>query len=767
MPEVAMRIGRLVVVVGLLVGVLPPLSAQAAAGPPQVVPALQQWTAGTGTYTFTGTSRVVTDTAYASQLATTAAVFTGDLRAQVGRAVSSVVGSASAVQAGDVFLTLGSTDAGLGTEGYRLTIAASITIQAAADAGAFNGTRTVLQLLSHGPSAPAGTARDWPVAKQRGLMVDNGRKYYSLIFLRNQVRQLAYLKQNVLHLHLSDDQGFRVESTTHPEVVSAQHYTKAQMAELAAFAARYHVTIVPEIDMPSHLNAVLAAHTDLRLVGADGTVNAGKLDISKAAARQLATDLVNEYLPLFPGNVWHVGADEYLSQAQYANYPQLVSYAQATYGAGATGQDAFLGFVNSIDSIVRAAGKTLRMWNDGIFGAHNVTLRSDIQIDYWSANGTSPAQFLAAGHQVLNSNDTYLYYVLGKNWKPNPSTIYTSFTASLFQDGSSVPVSDPGFLGTSLSIWCDVPSGETEAEVAAHIMPSEQALAQVTWGSPKPAPDYTGFQVLAAAVGQAPGQDGLARPTPTSSFVTYSTYWPSNMVDGNAGTFFWAGRAVAVGDTVGVDLGVARPVTGVRVAMANTASPNDYMHAAVLEYSSDAVSWSSLGTFTNQATVQATPSGGVTARYVRLRSTSAQTYWLVVDEFTVTVRSAATAQTSLTAYQTYAASNLVDGDTTTWFWSNGAPPVGGYAGVDLGAARTIGPVDVLMANGASPNDYLHAGVLESSTDGTAWTQLATFSGHNEITATPAVGTTARYVRIRGTAAQTYWLVADEFVVSPG
>jgi hexosaminidase len=760
------RIGRVVVVVGLLVGGLAPRPAQAAAGPPQVVPALQQWTGGTGTFSFIGTSRVVTDATYASQLAPTAAVFASDLGALVGRTVSSVVGSASAVQAGDLFLTLGSTDAGLGTDGYRLTVGPSMTVQAAADAGAFNGTRTVLQLLAHGLSAPAGTARDWPVAKQRGLMVDNGRKYYSLIFLRNQIRQLAYVKQNVLHLHLSDDQGFRVESTTHPEVVSAQHYTKAQIADLVGFAARYHVTIVPEIDMPSHLDAVLASHTDLRLVGADGTVNAGKLDISKAAARQLATDLVNEYLPLFPGNVWHVGADEYLSQAQYANYPQLVSYAQATYGAGATGQDAFLGFVNSIDSIVRAAGKTLRMWNDGIFGAHNVTLRSDIQIDYWSANGTSPAQFLAAGHQVLNSNDSYLYYVLGKNWKPNPATIYASFTANLFQDGSSVAVTDPGFLGTSLSIWCDIPSGETEGEVAAHILPSEQVLAQVTWGSPKPASDYTGFQALAASVGQAPGPDGLARPTPTSSFVTYSTYWPANMVDGNAATFFWAGRPVVAGDTVGVDLGAARPVTGVRVAMANSASPNDYMHATVLEYSSDGVGWSSLGTFTNQATVQANPSGGVTVRYVRLRSTAAQTYWLVVDEFTVTIRPAATAQTSLTAYQTYAASNLVDGDTTTWFWSNGAPPVGGYAGVDLGATRAIGSVDVLMANGASPSDYVHAGVLEYSTNGTTWTQLATFSGHNEVTASPAAGTAARYVRVRSTAAQTYWLVVDEFVVSP-
>src|SRR5262249_44821047 len=214
--------------------------------------------------------------------------------------------------AGDVFLTLGSTDTGLGTDGYRLSVGTSITVQAGADAGAFNGTPTVLQLLSHKLTAPGGTARDWPGAQQRGLMVDNGRKYYSLIFLRNQIRQLAYVKQNVLHLHVSDDQGFRLASSTHPEVVSAQHYTKAQIADLVAFATRYHVMIVPEIDMPSHLTAVLASHTDLRLVGTDGTVNPGKLDISKAAARQLAIDLVNQYLPLVSGNCLHAAADEHL-----------------------------------------------------------------------------------------------------------------------------------------------------------------------------------------------------------------------------------------------------------------------------------------------------------------------------------------------------------------------------------------------------------------------------------------------------------------------
>jgi len=207
---------------------------------------------------------------------------------------------------------------------------------------------------------------------------------------------------------------------------------------------------------------------------------------------------------------------------------------------------------------------------------------------------------------------------------------------------------------------------------------------------------------------------------------------------------------------------VPRPVTGVHVVMAKSSSPNDYLHSAVLEYSVDGATWSSLGSF-GQASIQATTN--VIARYVRLRSTAAQTYWVVVDEFAVTVRPAAAPLTNLPTYQTFAPANFVDGDVTSWFWSNGAPPVGGYVTVDLGAARTIGAIDLLMAKDSSINDYLHSGVLESSVDGANWTVLASFSGHNEITVTPPAGSTARYVRARNTGSQIYWLVADEFLVS--
>jgi N-acetyl-beta-hexosaminidase len=104
-----------------------------------------------------------------------------------------------------------------------------VTVDARADAGAFYGTRSLLQLIKQAPTIPAGVGRDWPSKPERGLMVDNGRKYFSVGWLRNHVKDLAYLKLNYFHLHVSDNLGFRLESTTHPEVVSAQRYTKQEI----------------------------------------------------------------------------------------------------------------------------------------------------------------------------------------------------------------------------------------------------------------------------------------------------------------------------------------------------------------------------------------------------------------------------------------------------------------------------------------------------------------------------------------------------------
>jgi hypothetical protein len=502
-----MRLIRSVLAAALLAAVAVAVAAAPAraAGGLNVLPAVQRWIPGTGSYHFGVGTRLVLDPRFAAGLADTAATTADDIAAQRGVRPAVVTGDIGSVAPGDVHLSLDSTDSELGDEGYQLTVGAEVRVSAGTVAGAFAATRTLLQLLRQATVIPAGTARDWPRYRERGLMVDSGRKYFSVAWLASHIRELSYLKMNVFHWHLSDNLGFRLESTGHPEVVSAQHYTKQEVRNLLAVAARYHVVVVPEIDVPGHMDALLLHHPELKLTSASGVPSSGKIDITKPAAQTFVADLINEYLDLFPAPVWHAGADEYLTPQQYPDYPQIQQYARTHYGAGASPADAFLGFVNYLDRLVAGKGRRLRIWNDGLRGGVNVTVNPDIEVEYWSANGMSAAALAAAGHPMLNARSDFLYYVLGNGaHRADPAAMYAGFAPNLFA-GSAFADADPHVRGAEMAIWCDLPNGQDEAQVARWVSPALRVLAQLVWGSPRPATGYADFAALGTAVGHAPG----------------------------------------------------------------------------------------------------------------------------------------------------------------------------------------------------------------------------------------------------------------------
>ncbi|MFK0232659.1 family 20 glycosylhydrolase [Streptomyces vinaceus] len=603
--------------------------AQAAAGPPQTVPALRQWTAAAGAYAFTGSSRIVVDPAYTAQLSDEAATFAEDLGALAGRPVSVVTGSASA---GDIALSLG--DPGLPAEGYRLTVGQSLAVRAATDTGAFYATRTVLQLLRQSSSVPAGTAVDWPAKAERGLMIDQGRKFFTVDWVEQHIKELAYLKLNYFHFHLSDTFGFRLESSTHPEIVSADHYSKQDIADLVALGRKYHVTIVPEIDTPGHMNAVLAAHPELRLKNSSGAASPDFIDLSLPASYTLIKDLVNEYLPLFPAPYWHIGADEYVTD--YAKYPQLLSYARAHYGAGATAKDTYYGFVNWADDLVRAAGKTTRMWNDGIkAGDGTVRPHAAILVEYWYSYGLTPEQLAAAGHTVANESWTPTYYVLG-GAKPDTKWMYETWTPDRFEGGATLsdPSKNPGSL---LHVWCDNPGAETQDQIAAGIMYPLRALAQQTWGSPKPAATYDAFVPVAAAIGHNPAWPGLAQPgnlarsRPTTASSTETAAFPASLAtDGDPGTR-WS-SAYADPQWLQVDLGSGQAVS--RVVLRWEAA---YGKAFQIQLSDDAATWRTVyATTTGAGGVQELTGLSGSGRYIRVYGTKRGTaYGYSLHEFEV------------------------------------------------------------------------------------------------------------------------------------
>ncbi len=312
-----------------------------------------------------------------------------------------------------------------------------MTISAPADAGVFYGTRTLKQAVHDGGTAPEGVVRDEPAKERRGFMLDIARKHYDAEWIKDRIRELGDLKFNELGLHFSDDQGFRIESDSHPEVVSADHLTKAQVKEIVDLAAERHIEVVPEIDSPGHLGAVIAAHPDLQLRNAQGTPTRGAIDISKAESAEIVDDLLNEYADVFPGSQWHLGGDEYqaltVSDPQ-ASYPQLAAAARERYGPGATVADLTTGWLDDRARTVRAHDRTPRAWNDGFFRDTSVRPAAGLQVAYWTGKeigARQPVEYLAAGREVINYNDEFLYYVLGEPQTfvyPTGERIYEQWT---------------------------------------------------------------------------------------------------------------------------------------------------------------------------------------------------------------------------------------------------------------------------------------------------------------------------------------------------
>ncbi len=475
---------------------------------PQTIPSLRQWTSRPGSsYTFRVTSRVVIDTRNADQLSTVGAVLADDLKTLTGSTIGVLTGSADKLRDGDLFLELGPVDPAMGYEGYRLDVGSAIIISAESETGCFEGTRTVLQLLRQSRAIPGGTASDWPMYRERALMVDIGLKFFSLAWLKNQIRDLSYLKFNQFHLHLSDDLGYRLESATHPEIVASEHYTKDDIRDLVAFASRYHVTIIPEIDMPAHMASMLGPHPELQLVSSSGEPRGTAIDLTQKAAYQFMQDIIEEDLPLFPGPYWHLGGDEYLIESEIGDYTQLSAYARAHFGPNAGGWDTYFAFVNWADGLVRSRNKVLRVWNDQLLSGSTVKVNSDVIIDHWiGPRDPDPQALVKEGHGIMNSNEDFLYYVLGGT-HPDPEHIYRDFRVNDFAGGKRIASGDPQLLGAQLAIWADHPDAESESGIADGIMASLRAVSEVNWGSRRSMSDYTRFQQITAKVGRAPGYE--------------------------------------------------------------------------------------------------------------------------------------------------------------------------------------------------------------------------------------------------------------------
>ncbi len=476
-------------------------AAATASGAPAVLPSLRQWTGRTGSFHLTPGSRIVVDS---SALWATATTFRDDLALETGHRLRVQTGEA---RAGDVVLAL-RHDASLGGEGYRLDSGRQLEITAPTDTGVFYGTQTVEQILKadpHRARVPHGSARDWPNFGERAQMLDVGRKFYPMSYLRSQIRTMAWEKLNTFHLHLSDWEGFRIRLPQFPGLAAAQSYTPAQLRDLQAYAARYHVTIVPEVDLPSHATAFTHWDPTLRFSCHSldyshwpGAQYGGwVMNITSPHTRTFVHDLLAAVIPIFNGKVFHIGGDEYPYDADQAACPELVAY-QHQRGFAYTG-DVFTNFFNTLDTQVRSYGKTTEMWEWWDFNNQKTSIKpnKDIIIDSWVNN--DPSGLAAQGYRVVGTPEQVLYVSAGFGQKPGDYGY-----VDLQKVYETYPFDHPaGVIGYRVSRWSDQAETQSPQWLDFFARRPLQILAERLWGGPRSSSVWQ-FLGRADAIGDPP-----------------------------------------------------------------------------------------------------------------------------------------------------------------------------------------------------------------------------------------------------------------------
>jgi hexosaminidase len=450
---------------------------------PAVVPSLQEWQGREGTTVFGPATRLVISQ---EDLSGIAGVIASDFGQLTGTVPEVAKGEP---HPGDISLVLDPAFPQPGEEAYAIDAGEHLVITARTPLGLLRGSRTLLQVLSQSPSRdrfPRGKAIDFPKYRTRGLTLDVSRKFYTIGYLRRLVRDLAWFKLNVLHLHLTDDQAFRLESETYPGLAASDgHYTKQEFRELIELGKSCGVTVVPEINGPGHVGTILRYRPELGSHGAFDLRNPGGMEFMK--------NLWSEYLdpanPTFTGPLVHIGTDE-------VETPNPED------------KERVRDWMNQIFAHVRSHGKEARAWGGLDRYSGTTVVDKQLQIDLWNWGWGNAATSFPAGHKLTNIDDARLYIVpysgiyrdyldtadLYRNWEPNQFPALT------------IPADHPQMNGANFAIWNDrSPSyGISMDDTTDRILHALPVFSEKCWRGTRRDADYTAFQARGAAVGEDP-----------------------------------------------------------------------------------------------------------------------------------------------------------------------------------------------------------------------------------------------------------------------
>jgi len=382
-------------------------------------------------------------------------------------------------------------------EGYTLNISSEkIELCSSSEKGIFYGLQSLRQLVSKRDSKvvfPVVSIEDFPVFSWRGLMLDVSRTFMSTLLVKRYIDLMAYYKLNTLHLHLIDDQGWRVEIKRYPKLTSVGskfdaefnemggYYNQDDIRELVEYAALRNITIVPEFELPGHECAAIASYPELSCSGMRPPIHpffmgpgihkeifcAGKPEVY-----EFVFNVLDELLELFPSPVIHIGGDEVpkdewkkcsycqkkMQENTLANEEELQSY-----------------FVTQIGDYLKKKGRTLIGWDEILDGGK---LKGDEYVMFW--RGSLPTGILEGaaqkGFKIIASPTTHCYFDYTYD-RINTKTVYTFNPVPT----NASPAMAANIIGVQADFWSHI--DRSEKRIDQQLFPRLFALSEVAWSS--------------------------------------------------------------------------------------------------------------------------------------------------------------------------------------------------------------------------------------------------------------------------------------------
>ena len=639
---------------------------------------------------------------------------------------------------------------------------------------------TVCMLLCMLPTVAFASGSDY----LKIAMLDSGRKYFSA----DWVKAFLYEAKADGYTHvmlavgndgmrfLLDDMSLTVGGKTYSSdavasairagnnaytTASSGEWTESEMDEFFATAKKAGIEIIPLLNSPGHMDAVLYAASSLTGTNCSYNGSSRTIDVTNDTAVRFSQAFLQKYVDYFAGKgcrYFNFGADEYANDR----------YTSGSMGFGSLQNSGkygyFIKYVNELAAMVKQAGMTPIAFNDGIefankmsasVGSTTYTFDRDIVVCYWSGgwSGYTPrtaANLASDGFRIINTTGDF-YYVLGKNDSFDNGYTYAANWSNYKVCGTSLSASS--VIGGMFCMWSDYPGAETQTQEARKIRLPLRAMGLAMDGA------YTSSMDTSVVPGGF-NADGSINTDPPAQSHDY------RQTASTAATCTEAGSVTYTCADCGDSYTETVPALGHDYAAADDAGDTIYTCTRCGEQHSELLPREYVSVKTGKTTEAYTLEGEQTFTHTG-DAAIARGELTVVQGTGTKVPYSASASASVSGYTdggyNCVASKLIDGDTSTYYWSTSSQTSGMYARVDLGAEVRF---DAVQISAPAHGDYCTNANVQLSADGRTWTTIGTFTSSRStaVTKTYAVPSSVesfRYIQVALTTARNYWWQLSE------